>query len=78
MTTLPLHPVRKPSARAPIPNNFGPTLLLGFGFLLLPILVGVPLVLVGLAQIRDARGQPALPWLSLRLSSLQDWLRSPA
>jgi hypothetical protein len=78
MTALHLHPVRNTSARASIPNNLGPTLLLSFGFLLLPVVVGVPLLVVGLARIRDARGQLALPWLSLRLSSLQVRLRLPS
>jgi hypothetical protein len=78
MTALHLPPVRNTSARASIPNNLGPTLLLSFGFLLLPVVVGVPLLVVGLARIRDARGQLALPWLSLRLSSLQVRLRLPS
>lgn len=56
---------------APIPNNLGPTLLLGAGLLLLPVLVGLPLLLLGLAGVRDARGRRALPrlagWLGLSL-----------
>lgn len=49
---------------APIPNNLGPTLLLAAGVLLLPILVGLPLLLLGLAGVRDAAGQRALPRLA--------------
>lgn len=57
-------------AHRPIPNNLGPTLLLAVGIPLIPLLVGVPLVLYGLARIRDARGALALPWLSDRLPAL--------
>lgn len=47
-----------------IPNNFGPTLLVAAGTLLLPLLVGLPLLLLGLSRIRNARGEIALcPWL---------------
>lgn len=47
-----------------IPNNLGPTLLVAAGILLLPLLVGLPLLLLGLARIRNARGEIALwPWL---------------
>ncbi|MFM7362876.1 MAG: hypothetical protein ACKO6F_08060 [Cyanobium sp.] len=47
------------------PNNLGPTLLLALGLLSAPLLVGVPLLLLGLAQIRTAAGRPALPALFL-------------
>jgi len=52
------------ASAAPIPNNLGPTLLLAVGVPLLPLLIGAPLVLLGLAQLRAADGTPALPWLS--------------
>lgn len=60
----------------PIPNNFGPTLLLAFGVLLIPLLIGVPFVFWGLARIRDAQGKPALPWLSSRFPVLVGWWRT--
>jgi hypothetical protein len=50
--------------------------LLAFGVLLLPLLIGVPFVLWGLARIRDAQGEPALPWLSSRFPGLVGWWRA--
>ncbi|AFY28258.1 hypothetical protein [Cyanobium gracile] len=47
-----------------MPNNFGPTLLLVLGLLTAPLLIGVPLLLLGLALLRSADGGPALPSLS--------------
>lgn len=47
-----------------MPNNFGPTLLLVVGFLMVPLLIGVPLLVLGLALLRSADGTPALPSLS--------------
>ena len=46
------------------PNNLGPTLLVLLGLLTAPLLVGVPLLLLGLAWIRTAEGRPALPGLA--------------
>ncbi len=69
MTSLP--PPPPPLSVASLesmPNNLGPTFLLAAGLVLLPLLVGLPLVLLGLAGIRDATGRPALPWLSGRLA----------
>lgn len=65
-----------PPALQPIPNNLGPTLLLALGLPLVPLLIGVPLVLVGLAGIRDAQGEQALPWLAHRLPALVGWWRA--
>ncbi len=92
MTSLPLHPEGRTRGfrhslalrpltpglpvQQPIPNNFGPTLLLAFGVLLLPLLIGVPFVLWGLTRIRDAQGEPALPWLSSRFPGLVGWWRA--
>lgn len=78
MTSLSLQPVLLANARRQIPNNLGPTLLLSCGILLLPILVGLPFVVVGLARIRNASGDLALPWLSQRISTLKIWLRLPS
>jgi hypothetical protein len=47
-----------------VPNNFGPTLLLALGLLTAPLLVGVPLLVLGLALLRSMDGTPALPSLS--------------
>lgn len=47
-----------------MPNNFGPTLLLALGLLTTPLLIGVPLLVLGLALLRSADGTPALPSLS--------------
>jgi hypothetical protein len=51
-----------------VPNNFGPTLLLALGLLTVPLLVGVPLLVLGLALLRSADGTPALPSLSRSLA----------
>ena len=39
-----------------IPNNFGPTLLIVLGAGMTPLLIGVPLVLYALAQLRTRDG----------------------
>lgn len=54
----------------PIPNNLGPTLLLVVGLLLLPLGVGLPLLLLSLAQVRTWQGQPAFPRLHRGLGRL--------
>lgn len=51
-------------ALRPVPNNLGPTLLLAVGFLMAPLLIGVPLLVLGLALLRSADGTPALPVLA--------------
>lgn len=51
-----------------MPNNFGPTLLLALGLLTAPLLIGVPLLVLGLALLRSADGGPALPSLSRSLA----------
>ncbi|KEF42603.1 MAG: hypothetical protein ER33_04890 [Cyanobium sp. CACIAM 14] len=56
---------------APVPNNFGPTLLLALGFLSAPVLVGVPVLILGLATLRSADGRPALPVLADFVRQLQ-------
>ncbi|MFZ0409594.1 MAG: hypothetical protein WAM11_16015 [Cyanobium sp.] len=55
----------------PPPNNLGPTLLLAVGLLSSPLVVGVPLVIVALAGVRTAAGEPALPRLTLWLQRLR-------
>ena len=60
----------------PQPNNLGPTLLLVLGLLTLPLGVGVPLVLLGLAQIRTHEGRPALPLLARQQRRLWRALRT--
>lgn len=52
------------SPTSPLPNNLGPTLLLAIGLMVSPLLIGVPLVILGLARLRTAEGQRALPELS--------------
>jgi hypothetical protein len=54
----------------PIPNNLGPTLLLVVALLLLPLGIGVPLLLLSLAQVRTWQGQPAFPRLHRSLDRL--------
>ncbi len=64
-----------------MPNNFGPTLLLALGLLTAPLLIGVPLLVLGLALLRSADGNPALPSLSRSLArwrQVSDWRRSDA
>ncbi len=56
--------VANPNALRAVPNNLGPTLLLVVGFLMVPLLIGVPLLVLGLALLRSADGTPALPALS--------------
>lgn len=58
----------------PIPNNLGPTLLLVVGLLLLPLGVGLPLLLLSLAQVRTWKDQPAFPRLHRGLGRLQTLL----
>ncbi len=56
---------------SPPPNNLGPTLLLAAGLLSSPLGVGVPLVIVALAGVRTAAGDPALPRLTRWLQRLR-------
>jgi hypothetical protein len=58
----------------PVPNNLGPTLLLVVGFLMAPLLIGVPLLLLGLSMLRSADGTPALPSLA---RSMGRWAPGP-
>jgi hypothetical protein len=54
----------KLSASVPIgatPNNLGPTLLIIGGSFLLPLLLGIPILLLGLSQLRRADGSRAVP-----------------
>ena len=57
-------PVAHAPALRPVPNNLGPTLLLAVGFLMAPLLIGVPLLVLGLALLRSADGTPSLPFLA--------------
>ncbi len=51
------------SAISELPNNFGPTLLIIGGSFLVPLLLGIPLVLLGISQLRRADGTRATsPW----------------
>lgn len=43
-----------------LPNNLGPTLLIIGGCFLLPLLLGIPLLLLGLSQLRRADGSRAI------------------
>ncbi len=61
----------------PLPNNLGATLLLAVGLLSSPLVVGVPLVIVALAAVRTANGDPALPGLGLWLQRLRRRLLPP-
>jgi hypothetical protein len=36
-----------------IPNNLGPTFLIIIGMMLMPVLVGLPLFLLGLTRLRE-------------------------
>lgn len=58
------------STRSVLPNNFGPTLLILCGLITSPLLLGVPLVLVGITNLRDRQGQRTyghlLPWFQPR------------
>ncbi len=40
-----------------IPNNFGPTLLIIAGLWLTPVLVGIPILWLGITQLRDHQGR---------------------
>lgn len=60
----------------PQPNNLGPTLLLVVGLLTLPLGLGIPLVLLGLAQIRTVEGRPAVPLLASQKRRLWRALRT--
>lgn len=48
----------------PLPNNLGPTLLVIVGLIVSPLLIGMPLVMLGLSRVRTAEGRLALPRLS--------------
>ena len=54
----------------PIPNNIGPTFLIMLAVALLPLGIGLPLLLIGLAEVRTWQGQHACPRLhrALRLN----------
>lgn len=66
--------VARAPAIHPVPNNLGPTLLLVVGVLLAPLLIGVPLLLLGLSMLRSADGTPALPSLA---RSMGRWAPGP-
>jgi len=40
-----------------LPNNLGPTLLVGAGLVLLPVVLGLPMVLYGLSLVRSVDGR---------------------
>lgn len=45
------------SAQPALPNNFGATLLIACGLVASPILLGVPLLFVGLSRLKDRNGR---------------------
>lgn len=51
-------------AYTPVPNNLGATLLLALGLLTAPLIIGLPLMILGLAKVRSADGALALPHLA--------------
>lgn len=53
---LQLHSGNRMSASRGLPNNFGPTLLIVLGACMTPLLIGVPIVLFALAQLRTREG----------------------
>ena len=63
MTTAPSTPE--------LPNNFGATLLIVAGLLSAPALIGIPLLLYGLSQLRARDGRRTyaflLPWAHPRV-----------
>lgn len=58
------------------PNNFGSLLLIVAGAVGAPLGIGIPVLLTGLALVRQANGEPAFPrlkgWLDL-LQNVQFW-----
>ncbi len=64
------HPMAEQAPTAPIgelPNNLGPTLLIIGGSFLLPLLLGIPLLLMGISQLRRADGSRASAGWPLQL-----------
>jgi cytochrome bd-type quinol oxidase subunit 1 len=61
-----------------IPNNLGPTLLIALGVLLVPLGIGLPLLLLALAQVRTWQGQRAWPQLHRGLQRLLAPWRRPS
>jgi len=57
----------QPTVIGELPNNLGPTLLIIGGSFLLPLLLGIPLLLVGLGQLRRADGSRAIAGWPLQL-----------
>jgi hypothetical protein len=68
-------PELPPVGPAAIPNNLGPTLLIAVGAFALPLGIGLPLLLLGLARVRTREGTPALPQLSGGVRRFRDRLR---
>lgn len=61
----------------PQPNNLGATLLLYLGLLTLPLGVGIPVLLLGLARIRTLEGRLAMPLLARSQQRIWRALRIP-
>ncbi len=57
-------PTAEGYAFTPVPNNLGATLLLALGLLTAPVIIGLPLLILGLAKVRSADGALALPHLA--------------
>ncbi|GEM_PF-5475148 len=60
-------------AITPIPNNIGPTFLLMIGLPTAPVGIGLPLILLALALLRNSDSSHAFPklangWLGLKSS----------
>jgi len=52
-----------PLSHGALPNNLGPTLLITFGAVTLPLLIGVVPLVTGLAELRRADGRRSWPQL---------------
>ena len=55
-----------PQHSEPLPNNFGATLLIIIGMLSLPGLIGIPVLVYGLSELRTREGRRSYaslrPW----------------
>ena len=60
-----------------LPNNLGPTLLLFVGLATAPIGLGLVLLLVGLALLKDADGALSFPQIQARLKKPQSLQPQP-
>jgi hypothetical protein len=56
-----------------LPNNLGPTLLIATGLLAIPVIIGFPLVLIGLARLKSIHGTLEFPRLAALHHQLLGW-----